>query len=93
MHHAQTVSEMAEDVLTRQAKAQAARTGKPLGVALAAILQATAGRQLQGLRDGSHRHEEADEWQEAINEALANIITIRYRNCFGSLDRPRNMSL
>jgi hypothetical protein len=66
MHHAQTVSEMADEVLLHQAKARAARTGEPLGVALVTILQTKAGRQLQELRDGPHRHERADEWQEAI---------------------------
>lgn len=66
MHQAPTVSEMADEVLVHQAKARAARTGEPLGVALVTVLQTKAGRQLQELRDGPHRNERADEWQEDI---------------------------
>ena len=62
----QTVSEMANEVLARQAEARAERTGEPLEEALEAVLKTEAGSQLRDLRDGTHRAERADEWQEGI---------------------------
>ena len=62
----QTVSEMANEVLARQAEARAERTGEPLEEALEAVLKTEAGSQLRDLRDGTHRAERAYEWQEGI---------------------------
>ena len=62
----QTVAEMANEVLTRQAAARVRRTGEPFGVALRAVLCTQAGRQLWKLRRGSHRYKRADEWQKNL---------------------------
>jgi hypothetical protein len=44
MRAEQTVNEMAQEVLWRQAKDHAKRTGEPLAEALEAVLQTPAGR-------------------------------------------------
>jgi hypothetical protein len=62
----QTVSDMANEVLVRQAEARAERTGESLEEALEAVLKTEAGSQLRDLRDGTHRAERADEWQENL---------------------------
>ena len=63
MRAERTVSEMAEEVLSRQARALAQRTGASFVEALEIILETPAGRQLEGLRCGVHREEEASYWQ------------------------------
>jgi hypothetical protein len=62
----QAVSEMVEEVLARQARARAERTGEAFEVALKAVSETEAGRQLEELRDGSHHDERAQQWQENI---------------------------
>ncbi len=66
LHKEQTVSEMVEDVLTRQAKALVERTGQPFQAALEAVSKTDAGRQLRELANGEHRDERAREWQEGM---------------------------
>ncbi len=66
MHKNQKVAEMAEEVLARQAAARAERTGESFEEALRAVLDTDAGGELRELRDGSHRRERADEWQEGL---------------------------
>ena len=63
MRAEQTVSEMAQEVLCRQARALAKRSGEPFVEALEAVLETPAGRQLEELRCGSHQHEEVRYWQ------------------------------
>ena len=63
MRAEQTVSEMAQVVLWRQAKALAQRTGEPLLEALEAVLETPAGCQLEELRCGAHQDEETRYWQ------------------------------
>ena len=63
MQQNQSVSEMATEVLLRQAAARARRTCESIDVALKAVLQTEAGRRLVKLRNGPHRDERADEWQ------------------------------
>ena len=63
MRPEQTVNEMAQGVLWRQAMVLAQRTGEPLVEALEAVLATPAGRQLEELRSGPHQHEEASYWQ------------------------------
>ena len=63
MQKNQSVSEMATEVLARQAGARAKHTGESLEEALRAVLQTEAGRRLGQLRDGDHRDERADQWQ------------------------------
>ncbi len=66
MRKKQKVADMAEEVLERQARERAERTGEPFEDALKAVLETQAGRQLEELRDGPHGHEGAHEWQENI---------------------------
>lgn len=62
----QTVSEMALEVLVRQAKAMAARSRLPFNEALVEVLKTEAGGQLSELASGPHRNEKAAEWQTAL---------------------------
>jgi hypothetical protein len=60
----QWVADMADEVLARQARHRAQRTGEPFERALEAVLGTEAGRQLRELRDGPHRDQRAQRWQE-----------------------------
>ena len=66
MQKNQTVSEIAQEVLERQAKALAHRSGHSLEDASRAVSDTEAGRQLSDLAQGEHRHEKAQEWQESV---------------------------
>ena len=66
MRAEQTVDEMAEEVLWRQARALAQKTGEPLLEALEAVLETPAGHQLEELRGGPHQDEEARYWQAKL---------------------------
>ena len=66
MHDDQTVAEMANEVLLRQAKARAVRNGEPIEAAMSAVVGTEAGRQLVDLRDGPHGEEGVEEWQVGI---------------------------
>jgi hypothetical protein len=63
MRAEQTVDEMAEEALSRQARVRARRTGQSLAAARAAVIQTPAGWQLEELRSGLHKDEEARYWQ------------------------------
>ena len=63
MRNDQTVAEMANEVLMRQAKARADRSGEPLEEAMGDVVNTEAGRQLRELRDGPHGDEGVEEWQ------------------------------
>ena len=63
MRAEQSVNEMAQVVLWRQAKAQAQRTGQSHASARAAVIETPAGCQLEELRSGAHQHEQARYWQ------------------------------
>ncbi len=63
MRAEQTVSEMAQEVLWRQARALAQRSGEPFVEALEAVVETPAGRQFEELRCGPHQHEETRYWQ------------------------------
>ena len=54
MREDQSVAEMANEVLIRQAKARAERRGEPIEEAMEAVLDTEAGQQLMELRDGPH---------------------------------------
>jgi hypothetical protein len=71
MQQNQSVSEMATEVLARQAGARAKRTGESLEEALRAVLQTEAGRRLGRLRDGVHRDERAEQWQPSLERERA----------------------
>src|SRR5215210_2845593 len=62
----QTVSEMAEEVIMRQAKALAQRSGYSLEDARQAVSDTEAGRQLRNLANGEHRYEKALDWQASV---------------------------
>jgi len=66
MQEKQRVAPMAVEILARQAEARAKRTGETLEGALKAVLETEAGQQLAGLRDGPHRDEEAERWQDEL---------------------------
>jgi hypothetical protein len=52
MRPEQTVSEMAQETLLRQARTLAQRNGEPLLEALEAVVETQAGMQLEKLRSG-----------------------------------------
>jgi hypothetical protein len=66
MHKNQRVTDMAVEVLARQARARARQTGGSFEEALKAVLETEAGRQLGELRDGPHRDKRAEAWQEDL---------------------------
>jgi hypothetical protein len=63
MRSEQTVSEMAEETLLRQARVLAQQNGEPLLEALEAVVETQAGMQLEELRSGPYQEEEACYWQ------------------------------
>ena len=65
MRDEQTVAEMANEVLLRQAKAHADRSGEPIEEAMKDVLASEAGKQLRELRDGPYGDEGVEEWQVA----------------------------
>ena len=66
MQQDQRVSDMALEVLARQASILSRRTGEPFEAALEAVLHTEAGRRLRELGEGSHRYELAHQWQEDL---------------------------
>ncbi len=68
MQPEQTVAEMAEDVLARQAKAMVAHTRQPFKSALEAVSSTEAGQQLRDLANDERRHEKAQDWQVSVFE-------------------------
>ena len=61
-----SVEEMVNEVLMRQAKARADRSGEPIEEALEAVLNTEAGTQLRELRDVSYDEESVEEWQASL---------------------------
>jgi hypothetical protein len=57
---------MALEVLERQAKALAERSGLPLEEALVEVLKTEPGSQLSKLAEGPHRSEKARRWQSDL---------------------------
>ena len=79
MRPEQTLDEMAEEVLSRQTRAQVQRTGQSCAEARAAVIQTPAGGQLEELRIGLHQHEEARYWQanllfERVKEQASHTV-------------------
>jgi hypothetical protein len=66
MRPEQTVIEMVEEVLRRQAKALVEQTGQSFNAAMEAVSNTDAGRQLVELAEGPHRNQRAREWQEGL---------------------------
>jgi hypothetical protein len=67
MKKKQRVADMADEVLARQARARAERTGESFEEALKAVRKTEAGRQLEELSEGSHRDQRAAQWQEEMS--------------------------
>jgi hypothetical protein len=61
-----SVEEMANEVLMRQAKVRAERSGEPIEEALEAVLNTEAGTQLRELREAPHDEESIEEWQVGL---------------------------
>jgi hypothetical protein len=62
----ETVAEMAEEVLARQAKAMVAQTGELFESALEAVASTEAGQQLRELATGDNRQKKARDWQVSL---------------------------
>jgi hypothetical protein len=65
MRAEQTVKEMAEVVLGRQARTLVDRTGQPFENALEVVSETHAGRQLRELAGSMHHDQKAGEWQSS----------------------------
>lgn len=66
MRPEQTVTEMVEEVLTRQARTLVERTGRSYEAALEFVSTTDAGLQLRELAEGPHRDERARDWQVGL---------------------------
>jgi hypothetical protein len=66
MRPEQTVTEMAEEVLARQAKATVIQTGQSFESALEAVSSTEAGQQLREMANGEPRLEKAQDWQASV---------------------------
>jgi len=62
----QSLAEMANEVLMRQAKVRADRRGEPIEEAIEAVLNTEAGKQLSELRDGPHGEEGVEQAQVGV---------------------------
>jgi hypothetical protein len=71
VHSEQTVAEMVEEVLKRQAKTLADRTGEPLESAMSATLKTNAARQLKELSESAYGERDAAEWQASLPRVRA----------------------
>jgi hypothetical protein len=66
MQENQRVSNMALEVLTRQASTRSSQTGESFEEVLEAVLQTEAGQLLRKLSKGPHRYESAHQWQQDL---------------------------
>jgi hypothetical protein len=73
MQENQRVATMADEVLARQARARADRTGESFEDALKVVLKTEAGRQLAELRDGPHGGRKAGQWQESLGHLRERV--------------------
>jgi hypothetical protein len=71
MQENQRVSDMALEVLARQASTRTNQIGEPFEVALEAVLETDAGRRLRKLSEGPHRYESAHQWQQELPQKRA----------------------
>jgi hypothetical protein len=83
----QTVNDMTEEVLWRQSKAQAQRTGQSLVEARVDVLKTPAGMQLAELGGGLHQYEKARYWQATTHKSIGDPYHPRRRH--RSLRRDR----
>ncbi len=66
MRPEQTVSEMVEAVLERQAEAVVSQTGQCFEAALEEVAGTRAGRQLKALAESEYSEQRAAEWQASL---------------------------
>ena len=66
MSEDRSVEEIANEILMRQAKVRADRSGESIEEALEAVLNTEAGTQLRELRDVPHDEESVKEWQASL---------------------------
>ena len=86
MRPEQSVKEMSEEVLARQAKVMVAQTGQLFESALKTVSSTEAGQQLKELATGEHRHEKAQDWQVSVlSERVEGRLT--HLNASGALSR------
>jgi hypothetical protein len=85
VHDDRSVEEMAGEVLMRQAKARADRTGESIEEALEAVVNTEAGTQLRELRDAPHGEESVEEWQVGMARERAEE---RVEDLGDHLDEP-----
>ena len=62
----QSLAQMANEVLMRQAKVRAELSGEPIEEAMEAVVNTEAGKQLKELRDGPHSEESVEQAQVAV---------------------------
>ena len=85
MREDQSLAQMANEVLMRQAKVRAERTGEPIEEAMEAVLNTEAGAQLRELRDVPHDEESVEEWQVGMARERAEE---RAENLGDHLEEP-----
>jgi hypothetical protein len=81
MRPEQTIVEMAEEILSRQTRAQVQRTGQSHASARAAVIQTPASCLMEELRSGAHEREEVRYWQANLlfGRAGASRLVIMYK--------------
>jgi len=67
----QSLAQMANEVLMRQAKVRAELSGAPIEEAMEAALNTEAGKQLRELRDGPHSEDSLKEAQVSVTRERA----------------------
>ena len=87
MRPQQTVNDMTEEVLWRQSKAQAHRTGQALVEARVDVLKTPAGMQLAELGGGLHQYEKARYWQATTHKSIGDPYHPRRRHRSPRRDR------
>jgi hypothetical protein len=70
----QSVEDMVDEVLARQAAYRASQTGESFEDALETVIETVAGRQLQELRSGPHSQTKVDEWQTIVASERAEVL-------------------
>jgi hypothetical protein len=70
----QSVEDMVDEVLARQAAYRASRSGESFEDALETVIETVAGRQLQELRSGPHSQTKPDEWQTTVASERAEVL-------------------
>ena len=70
----QSVEDMVDEVLARQAAYRASQTGESFEDTLETVIETVAGQQLQELRSGPHSHTRADEWQTTVAGERAEAL-------------------